>query len=60
MPYGSPDIAWTYAASSYAVEALDEKDIVSAVNFARDFNIRLVVKGTGKLFNFVIFNHPKI
>merc|ERR1712117_805132 len=39
--------AWTYAASSYAVEALDENDIVSAVNFARDFKIRLVVKGTG-------------
>ena len=32
------------AASSYAVEALDESDIVSAVNFAQEFNVRLVVK----------------
>ena len=40
--------AWRAAPSSYAVEALDENDIVNAVNFARDFNIRLVVKATGK------------
>ena len=40
--------AWRAAPSSYAVEAFDENDIVNAVNFARDFNIRLVVKATGK------------
>ena len=36
------------AASSYAVEALDESDIVSAINFAREFNVRLVVKVGGR------------
>ena len=35
--------------SSYAVEAMDENDIVNAVNFARENNLRLVVKGTGKI-----------
>ena len=33
--------------SSYAVEVQDESDIVGAVRFAKNFNLRLVVKGTG-------------
>ena len=39
--------AWTFRPSTYAIEARDENDIVQAVNFAREFNLRLVVKGTG-------------
>ena len=39
--------AWTALPSSYAVEVEDEHDIASAVKFAKDHNIRLVVKGTG-------------
>lgn len=39
--------AWTAVASRYAVRAQHTGDIVAAVNFARDNNIRLVVKGTG-------------
>lgn len=34
--------------SEYVVEALEESDIVAAVHFANNFNLRLVVKGTGK------------
>ena len=41
--------AWTALPSSYAVEVMDENDIVNAVKFAKQFNLRLVVKGTGKL-----------
>ena len=33
--------------SSYAVEVKDEHDIANAVNFAKNHNLRLVVKGTG-------------
>ena len=50
-PDGSPREGWVAAASSYAVEALGEEDIVSAVNFAREHNIRLVVKSTGHCFH---------
>jgi len=39
--------AWTPAPSVYAVKAQSAGDIVAAVNFARDNNLRLVVKGTG-------------
>ena len=39
--------AWTAAASPYAVRARQTSDIVAAVNFARDNNVKLVVKGTG-------------
>ncbi|HEX9284331.1 MAG TPA: FAD-binding oxidoreductase [Nitrospirales bacterium] len=39
--------AWTSAPSAYAVEATKTEDVVSAVNFARDYNLRLVVKGGG-------------
>ncbi|MEI6254844.1 MAG: FAD-dependent oxidoreductase, partial [Mycobacteriaceae bacterium] len=39
--------AWAAAASPYAVRAQQTSDIVAAVNFARDNNVKLVVKGTG-------------
>lgn len=37
--------AWTSAPSVYAVEAEEATDVVAAVNFAREHNLRLVVKG---------------
>ena len=40
--------AWTALPSSYTVEVEDEHDIANAVKFAKDHNLRLVVKGTGK------------
>jgi FAD/FMN-containing dehydrogenase len=39
--------AWTPAPSAYAVRARSSGDVVAAVNFARDNNLRLVVKGAG-------------
>ena len=42
---------WTAQPSEYAVEVLTEEDVVAAVNFARKFNLRLVVKGTGRIIN---------
>jgi hypothetical protein len=39
--------AWTPAASAFAVKARNTADVAAAVNFARDNNLRLVVKGTG-------------
>ena len=39
--------AWTAVASPYAVRAQQTSDIVAAVDFARDNNVKLVVKGTG-------------
>lgn len=39
--------AWQSAPSAYAVAAENSDDIVAAVNFAREHNLRLVVKGTG-------------
>lgn len=39
--------AWTPAPSVYAVKARDAADVASAVNFAREHNLRLVVKGGG-------------
>ena len=39
--------AWTAAASPKAVRAKQVGDIVAAVNFARDNDVKLVVKGTG-------------
>ena len=35
--------------SEFAVEVLTEEDIVAVVNFARSFDLRLVVKATGLL-----------
>src|SRR5260370_23598092 len=39
--------AWTAAPSAYAVAAESAEDIAAAVSFARDHNLRLVIKGTG-------------
>ena len=39
--------AWTTKPSVYAVAARDANDIAAAVNFARNNNLRLVVKGGG-------------
>lgn len=39
--------AWTSQPSAYAVAAKTTADIVAAVNFARDYNLRLVIKGGG-------------
>ena len=39
--------AWTAATSAYAVEAHSAADVVAAVNFAREHNLRLVIKGGG-------------
>ncbi len=38
---------WMSAPSAYAVAARTTKDVVAAVNFARNHNLRLVVKGGG-------------
>lgn len=39
--------AWTSQPSIYAVAATETADVVAAVNFAREHNLRLVVKGGG-------------
>jgi FAD/FMN-containing dehydrogenase len=39
--------AWTPAPSAYAVAAHNAADVAAAVNFAREHNLRLVVKGGG-------------
>jgi FAD/FMN-containing dehydrogenase len=39
--------AWTPSASAYAVAVRKTDDVVAAVDFARDKNLRLVVKSTG-------------
>src|SRR6202167_5109540 len=39
--------AWATKPSAYAVAARNAQDIAAAVNFARDNNLRLVVKGGG-------------
>ncbi|WP_440994495.1 FAD-dependent oxidoreductase [Cysteiniphilum litorale] len=39
--------AWTYQNSIYAVDARNEQDIVAAVDFARKYNLKLVIKGSG-------------
>lgn len=39
--------AWTSRPSAYAVAAQTTGDVVAAVNFARENNLRLVVKGGG-------------
>ncbi len=39
--------AWVSAPSVYAVAARQTQDVVAAVNFARENNLRLVVKGGG-------------
>ncbi|HKE59830.1 MAG TPA: FAD-binding protein, partial [Pyrinomonadaceae bacterium] len=39
--------AWAPAPSAYAVAARNANDVAAAVNFARNHNLRLVVKGAG-------------
>lgn len=39
--------AWTSRPSAYAVKARTTGDVVAAVNFARENNLRLVIKGGG-------------
>src|SRR3982751_4394971 len=39
--------AWAPAPSTYAVAAHNARHVAAAVNFARDHNLRLVVKGAG-------------
>ncbi len=39
--------AWTSQPSTYAVAAETADDVAAAVNFARDYNLRLVVRGGG-------------
>ena len=39
--------AWSPAPSAYAVAARNARHVAAAVNFARDHNLRLVVKGAG-------------
>src|SRR5262252_1501539 len=39
--------AWMFAPSVYAVAAKSTEDVAAAVNFAREHNLRLVVKGGG-------------
>jgi FAD/FMN-containing dehydrogenase len=39
--------AWTPAPSTYAIKARNTADVVAGVNFARENQLRLVVKGTG-------------
>jgi FAD/FMN-containing dehydrogenase len=38
---------WTPAPSAYAIKARNTADVVAGVNFARESNLRLVVKGGG-------------
>jgi len=40
--------AWTSTPSAYAVIAQKLEDVVAAVNFARENNLRLVIKGGGR------------
>jgi FAD/FMN-containing dehydrogenase len=39
--------AWTPATSAYAIKAHDAADVSAGVNFAREHNLRLVIKGGG-------------
>lgn len=39
--------AWTSQPSAYAIKVQTTQDVVAAVNFARDNNLRLVIKGGG-------------
>jgi FAD/FMN-containing dehydrogenase len=39
--------AWDGKASNYAIEAENTQDVIEGINFARNHNLRLVIKGTG-------------
>lgn len=43
--------AWQSQPSAYAIKARDAKDISDAVNFARENNLRVVVKGAGHSYH---------
>ncbi len=43
--------AWTPAPSAYAVKARNAADVAAGVDFARENNLRLVVKGDGPLLS---------
>ncbi|MFK2900614.1 FAD-binding oxidoreductase [Dyella jejuensis] len=43
--------AWTSQPSAYAVVARNASDVAAAVNFARNNNLRLVVKGAGHSYH---------
>lgn len=43
--------AWNAAPSAYVVEAISASDVAAAVNFARENNLRLVVKGGGHSYH---------
>lgn len=43
--------AWNLAPSVYAIAAAGTREVVAAVNFARDTNLRLVVKGGGHSYH---------
>ncbi len=57
---------WSPQVSEYAVAAESTQDVVAGVNFAREHDVRLVVKGTGHDFlgrsnaadSFLIWTHP--
>ena len=50
---------WTALTSFYAVAATSFEDVVAAVNFGREQNIRLVVKGTGWSGSTYLFPNPQ-
>ena len=43
--------AWRSSPSAYAVTAQSSGDVIAAVNFAREHNLRLVIKGRGHSFH---------
>lgn len=58
--------AWTSKPSAYAVAARSAADVASAVNFAREHKLRLVVKGAGHSYqgtsntpdSLLVWTHP--